>query len=117
MDDVVEEGAKVHTDILSAVFDAMHHHCKPRLEFSCKFGDDHVGPVADQVIHGHAQDIDAVFELFDEVFLVASFVCSNDDLRMRENVACGDVEEISEIVEEGLLAFRLTDIFFKAAMR
>ena len=107
----LREGAKVHTDIFSAVFDAMHRHGKPRLDVPGQGGDDHVSPVAFQVIHGHAQGVDAVFELFDDVFLVAAFVGSKDDLGRGEVVARGDVEEIPDIVEEGLLAFRLGDVF------
>ena len=60
-DDVCEEGAKVHSDIFSAMVFAMHHQGKPRLDVPGQGGDDHVGPVADQVIQGHAQGIDAVF--------------------------------------------------------
>ena len=139
-DDVCEEGPKVHTDILSAMVFLMHHQGKPRLDVPGQCGDDHaclpacalragkrathrqVGPVADQVIQGHAQGIDAVLKLFDHVFLVASFVGSKDDLGGSQVVACGDVEEISDlpaqraaplqtgIVEEGLLAFGFTDL-------
>ena len=89
----------------------MHHQGKPRLDVPGQRGDDHVGPVADQVIQGHAQGIDAVLELFDDVFLVASFVGSKDDLGGRQVVARGDVEEIADFVEEGLLTFGLTDVF------
>ena len=108
-----EEGPEVHTDIFSAVFSSMHHQGEPRLDVPCQGGDDHdhVGPVADQVIQGHAQGIDAVFELFDDVFLVASFVGSKDDLCGGQVGARGDVEEISDIVEEGLLPFGFTDVF------
>ena len=62
----------------------MHHQGKPRLDVPGQGGDDHVGPVADQVIQGHSQGIDAVFQLFDHVFLVASFVGSKDDLGGRD---------------------------------
>jgi hypothetical protein len=44
-DDAVEEGAKLHTDILSAIAVPVHHQGKPRLDVPGQRRDDHVGPI------------------------------------------------------------------------
>src|SRR5438045_3833490 len=71
-DDVFQEAAKLHPDVLAAVVLAVHHHREPGLEVPREGGDNHVGPVGYQVVQRYPQGVDAGLELSDDVFLVAA---------------------------------------------
>ncbi len=56
------------------------HERGPRFEVPCQGGDDHVGPVAEQVVEGRSQCMNAILELTNEVLLVATIVGDEHDL-------------------------------------
>jgi hypothetical protein len=79
-DDGVEEVLELHADVGVAIVRAVHHHRVPGCDVPGERGDEHVGPVAVQVVHGGVQGVDAGLGLADDVFLVAAVVCEFDDL-------------------------------------
>ena len=50
-DKAVDEAPEFHVYVLDPVALQVHHHGIPRLDVPGQGGDDHVGPVADQIIH------------------------------------------------------------------
>ena len=109
-DHAVDEAPEFHADVLLSVQVSVHHHGKPGFEVPGQGGDDHVGPVADQIIQGHAQGIDAVFELLDDVLLIAALVGTGDDLGGAYVRACRDIEEITAFVEQDKVALHFADV-------
>src|SRR5205814_9886304 len=73
-------------------------------------GDDHVRPVGHQVVERYPQRVDPVLELFDDVFLVAAVVGQRHHLLDGQVQVGGDVEEVPDLVEEGLFAAGLADV-------
>ena len=88
----------------------VHHHRKPRLDVPCKRCDDHVGPVTHQVVQGHAQRVNSVLELLDDVLLVATLVGTPNHLIGAQIITGRDIEEIADFVEQYLLALHLADV-------
>ena len=109
--DAVEKAAELHVDVKGAVGFKMHHHGEPGFDIPCERGDDHVGPVADEVVERQAHGVDAVFELLDDVFLIAAFVGAVNDFGGGKVGARSDVEEVADFVDQNVLAFHLADVF------
>ena len=109
-DDLGGEAAELHVDPVAPVGFAVQHHREPGLDVPGQGGDDHVGPVGDQVVERHPQRVDPVLELLDDVFLVAAVVGAGHDLGGGQVGAGGDVEEVADLVDEGLLAAGLADV-------
>src|SRR6516165_2478700 len=77
----------------------------PSLQTPGQAGHDHVGPVADQVVHRGRQGVHPAFELGDQVLLVTSAARPEDDLVRRHHAIIGDEEEIAIVLEESQLSF------------
>ena len=76
-------------------------------------GDEHIGPVSFQGICGCMEGRDAIFELFNGVFLVASLVDQPDELVIWSFVIIGDLEEVSDLMINDFAAFGDLQIFFQ----
>ena len=57
---------------------SMNHQREPGLDVPHQTGHDYVGPVADQFVERYSQRVDAVFELLDDVLLIAALVRARD---------------------------------------
>ncbi len=55
------------------------HQAPPRLEAPRQGGHDHVGPVADEIVHRKAHRIDPVLEWLDDMFLITPLVGASND--------------------------------------
>ena len=73
---------------------------EPCLQVPGQRGYHHAGPVAQQIVHWHAHEIDSIFELLDDVLLIAAPVGQNDDLLRGVIEAVGDKEKVSDFIEE-----------------
>ena len=74
---------------------------EPRLQIPGQGGHNHVGQVAEQIIHRHAHGIDAVFKLLDHVLLIAASVGQTDDL------LAGVIEPVTVIPGQPLTLLKL----------
>src|SRR6266487_5986530 len=52
----------------------------------------------------HPRRADAVFELIDQVLLLAPVICQEDDLLGRRGLIVRQIEEISNLIEEPVVA-------------
>src|SRR5690606_33492081 len=91
-DDAVQEAPKLHGDVEAPIDLTMHHQREPRLEIPRQRGDDHVGPVADQVVERDSQGVHPVLQLLDDVLLIAPFILRSEEhtseLQYREKLVC-----------------------------
>ena len=78
--------------------------------FQATGGHHHVGPVAEQIVHRHAHGVDSVFELLDHVLLIAAPVGQTDDLLACVIDAVGDIEKVTDLIEENLLDLLHADV-------
>ena len=60
----------------------------------------HVRPIRDQVSNRHAQGVQTVFQLLDQVFLVTPIVAEKDHLRRRHLLDVCNVKEVTNIVAQ-----------------
>ncbi len=74
----MDEAPELHSASLLSVTVLVHHHSNPAIEVLGQ-GDGDVASVADQVIRGHAQGIDAVYELLHDFLVITSLVGTRDD--------------------------------------
>src|ERR1700704_1083307 len=88
---------------------------EPRLEVPGQGGHHHVGPVAEQIVHWHAHGVDSIFELLDHVLLIAAPVGQTDDLLRGVIDAVGNIEKVTDLIEEDLLAL-CTLMFLRTMM-
>src|SRR2546421_4231803 len=111
-DDGVEEPLELHADEGVPVVVAVHHHRVPGLDVPGEGGDEHVGPVAQQVVDGGAQCAEAGLELAVDVFLVAPLLGQLDDLRrgVGGGGVGGEVEEVADLLDESLFALDAADV-------
>ena len=104
-DEGLEEGAEVHVQDASLVglvgltpagTDGQQQG-EPRLDRPGERSHDHIGPVGFEGIEGRTQSPDAIFELRDDVFLVATVVSLGNHLVLAEAPVVGDEEKIAVI--------------------
>ena len=80
---------------------------EPSFEVPRQGSQDHIGPVAHQINDGQAHGIDPIFELFNDVLLIAAPIGQTDDLLVGVIDAVGDIEKVTQIIEE--IPFALLD--------
>ena len=109
-DDCVEKAPKLHLDQLDSSSSIGQEQAEPRLEVPGQRGHHHIGPVAQQIVHRHAHGVDSVFELLDHVLLITAPLGQTDDLLRVVIDAVGNVEKVTDLVEEDLLALLHADV-------
>ena len=68
------------------------------------------GPIAEQIVHRHAHGVDPIFELLDDVLLIAASVGQANDLLACVIEAVGDIKKVTDLIEENLLALLHADV-------
>ena len=112
-DQILEEGAKLHSQKLIATLTLSDHQREPGFEVPRQGGHDHVSPVAHQVVDGHPHGVDPVLELFNHVFLIAPSIGQPHDFRGRKIFSGGNVEEIALVIEQGVFAAFDAQVLFE----
>ena len=75
-----------------------------RKNLSVERGHHHIRPVRIQRIHRRMQRAHTVLQLLDEIFLIAPLIRLTDDLFDRHLEIVGEVEKVSNLVEEYVFA-------------
>ena len=108
--DGVEKAPELHLDQLRCSSSIGQEQTEPRLQIPGQGSHYHAGPVAEQIVHRHAHGVDSVFKLLDDVLLIAAPVGQTDDLLAWVIDAVGDIEKVTDLIEENLLALLHADV-------
>ena len=96
----VEELTKFHSEQFLTPLPTAHHKGKPRLQRPSQKAYNHIGPVGFQIPYRHAQGIQAVFELLNQILLIAAIITKTHHLSCRQIFSVGHVEKIATVVPQ-----------------
>ncbi len=107
----MQEAAELHSEDLAAALGIGQEQAKPGFEVPGQGSHHHVCPVAEQVIDGHAHGVNSIFELLDDVLLIAAPVGKAYNLLAAVVVPVGDVKEVAHFIKENVFALSPADVF------